>query len=134
MRNTRGLTLIELTLVMVILGVLAAMVVPRLAGRTEQAKVSRARADIAAVGLALDLYELDLGQYPEDENLEALLQAPSDGGDRWRGPYLRRGKIPLDPWGHPYSYKKVPSGGQDYQLNSMGPDGKPGNDDITNAD
>ena len=128
-----GFTLIELMLVIVIIGVLAAMVVPRLAGRTEQAKVARAKADIAAIGLALDLYELDMGQYPSDNNLDALVNKPSDGGDRWKGPYLKKG-IPKDPWGQPYTYKKEQSGGRDYQLSSSGPDGKPGGDDITNAD
>ena len=133
LRNFVGFTLIELMLVIVIIGVLAAMVVPRLAGRTEQAKIARTKADIAAIGLALDLYELDLGQYPSDNNLDALVNKPSDGGDHWKGPYLKKG-IPKDPWGQPYTYKREQSGGRDYQLSSYGPDGKPGSDDITNAD
>ena len=123
-------------LVIVIIGVLAAMVVPRLAGRTEQARIARAKADIAAISLALDLYELDTGSYPESGQLEVLLQSDPPSGveaSRWHGPYLKRGKV-QDPWGRPYTYVKESSGGHDYKLSSLGPDGKPSDDDITNAE
>ena len=130
-------TLVELMLVVIIIGVLAAMVVPRLAGRSEQAKIARSKADIAAIGLALDLYELDAGQYPN--SLEELIAnaAPSGLSDeakaKWNGPYLKKG-LPKDAWGRPYSYKKESQHNQDFDLSSLGPDGQPGNDDVANWD
>jgi len=128
-----GFTLVELMLVVIIIGILVAMVMPRLAGRTEQAREAAARADIEVnIGSALDLYELDNGVYPK--NLDALRTDPgkSDAAG-WRGPYLK--KKPLDPWGNPYVYKLESSHGMDYDLYSCGRDGvEGGEDDITNWD
>jgi general secretion pathway protein G len=122
-------------LVVVIISVLAAMVVPRLAGRTEQAKIARAKSDLAAVGLALDLYELDLGRYPGSLEELTAHEAPSELTDeakeKWNGPYLKKG-LPKDPWGRAYEYKKESQHHLDYDLSSLGADGQPGNDDITN--
>lgn len=130
MFRKRGFTLIELMLVVIILGVLVAMVVPRLTGRSEEARQSVARADIDAnISLALDLYELDNGAYPQ--NLEALLTKPGSAVN-WRGPYLK--KKPLDPWGNPYQYKFPGQHNRDsYDLYSLGRDAKEGGgDDVTN--
>ena len=137
LKSLRAFTLVELMLVVVIIGVLAAMVVPRLAGRTEQAKRARAASDLAAIGLALDLYELDAGQYPS--TLEELVakDAPSslsqEAKAKWNGPYLKKG-LPKDPWGRAYVYSRESQHSQDYDLYSAGPDGQPGHDDVTNWD
>lgn len=127
-RKNKGFTLVELMLVVIIIGILVAMVVPRLVGRTEQARVAAARADIEAnIGSALDLYELDNGAYPK--NLEALLVKPADEPN-WKGPYLR--KMSKDPWGNRYVYKCPGTHNVDYDLYSYGKNGaEGGGDDIT---
>jgi general secretion pathway protein G len=119
-------------LVLVIIGTLAAIVVPKLAGRSEQARVTAAHSQIAAFGTALDAFEVDNGYYPKGKDgLNDLLQAPRDL-QSWKGPYLKS-EIPLDPWGNAYLYecpgKNTPTG---YDLSSAGPDARAGNeDDIT---
>ncbi len=132
--DLKGFTLIELILVVTIIGVLAAMVVPRFVGRSEQAKKARAKADTASIGTALDLYELDMGQYPA--SLEDLAKREAPAGvesDQWNGPYLKKG-LPKDPWGRTYIYSAESQHSQDFDLYSLGPDGQPGNDDIANWD
>jgi general secretion pathway protein G len=132
--SRRAFTLVELLLVLVILGVLAALVLPKFTGRTEQARVTAAQTQIATFGTALDAYEVDTGSYPRGSNgLVALVAQPSDVTN-WRGPYLKS-DIPLDPWGHPYLYefpgRQNPSG---YDLRSTGPDGQDGTADaVTNG-
>ncbi|MFA5005398.1 MAG: type II secretion system major pseudopilin GspG [Candidatus Omnitrophota bacterium] len=123
----KAFTLIELMLVVIIIGVLSAMVVPKLAGRSEQARTQAAKTDInSSIPLAVDLYEMDIGSYPE--SLDNLRTRPGAGAENWRGPYLK--KKPLDPWGREYIYKFPGEHNQDsYDLSSAGNDGKPGTDD-----
>jgi len=129
-RSKKGFTLVELMLVVVILGILVAMVVPRLAGRSEQARKAAAKTDIEAnISLALDMYELDNGAYPE--SLDALINKPSSEAEKWNGPYLK--KKPIDPWGREYMYKSPGTHNKDYDLYSLGADGtEGGGDDVTN--
>jgi general secretion pathway protein G len=125
-----GFTLIELLLVMVILGILAAIVVPRFGGRTEQAKQAAARTQIDTFGTALDAFEVDNGYYPKGKNgLQDLIVQPRNANN-WKGPYLKGDAVPIDPWGNAYIYecpgRHNPSG---YDLMSMGADGRVGGDD-----
>ncbi len=123
-----GFTLIELMLVVIIIGILVAMVMPRLVGRSEEARVSAARADInASIPLALDLFEMDNGRYPTtEEGLGALRSKPANLAN-WKGPYLK--KEPRDPWGSAYLYRVPPVKAEDYDLYSAGPNGVPDDDD-----
>jgi general secretion pathway protein G len=121
-------TLIEMLLVVVIIGVLAGMVIPMLSGRSQEARVTRAKADISGnLSVALDLFEQDCGRYPTDsEGLSALEENPNVAG--WKGPYLKT-KLKPDPWGNPYTYSVDPENSGRYLLRSSGPDGQVGNDD-----
>ena len=124
LRWQRAFTLIELLLVLVILGILAAIVVPKFSGRTEQARQTAAQAQIATFGTALDAFEVDNGFYPKGKNgLNDLVVQPRDA-QGWKGPYLK-GEIPLDPWGHAYLYR-TPGQTGPYDVSSMGPEGREG--------
>lgn len=127
----RAFTLIELLLVMVILAILAAVVVPKFTGRTEQARTTRAIADIATLKGALSQYEIDNGHYPSESEggLRALVEKPGDLAT-WKHSYID--KLPADPWTHDFIYRQPGNGGKDYDLLSGGPDGhEGGGDDIT---
>jgi general secretion pathway protein G len=127
-----GFTLVELMLVVIIIGVLVAMVMPRLTGRSEEARVGVAKADIDLnIATALKLYELDNGAFPSsDEGLDALLSAPSSAKN-WKGPYLE--KKPIDPWGNQYKYRYPGTHRTyDYDLYSLGRDGMESVDDVVN--
>lgn len=131
-QDQRGFTLIEIMIVVIIIGLLAGLVGPRLFGKLTQAKQKSAKAQIELFGTALDAFRLDVGRYPTtEEGLKALREKPS-GLDAWKGPYLPK-EIPLDPWGKPYLYKSPGEHGE-YDLFSYGLDGVEGgegeNEDV----
>ena len=131
---TRGFTLLELLVVMVIIGLLAGFVAPRYFAQVGKSQVKVAKAQIDALDKALDSYRLDVGHYPTtEEGLQALVVAPSNE-PAWAGPYLKKG-VPNDPWGRPYVYAQ-PGAHSDFDLLSYGKDGRPGGTgedaDITN--
>ena len=131
LRAQQGFTLIEVLVVVIILGVLASLVVPRLAGRTEEARITAAQADIeGGLSLAVDMFEADNGKYPE--KLDDLVSAPASSRN-WKGPYLKKG-LPRDPWGQEYVYRfPGVENRMLYDLFSLGPDGESGtSDDIVN--
>jgi len=129
-RMEKGFTLIELMVVIVILGILAGLVLPRFMGRTEEARRTKARIQIENLEGALKLYKLDSGTYPTTEQgLDALVQKPTTGviPKNWRdGGYLEKGKVPLDPWSNPYVYLSPGAKNKDYDLKSLGADGEEG--------
>nr|WP_218649017.1 type II secretion system major pseudopilin GspG [Pseudomonas taiwanensis] len=129
-RSQSGFTLIEIMVVVVILGILAALVVPQVMNRPDQAKVTVAKGDIKAIGAALDMYKLDNFAYPStQQGLEALVSRPSGNPPpkNWnKDGYLK--KLPIDPWGNPYQYLSPGSKGT-YDLYSLGADGKEGGSD-----
>lgn len=125
----RAFTLVEMLLVITIIGILAALVIPKMVGRSEQARQAAARADISSIKTALDAYEVDNGGYPK--SLQDLIQQPNNAKN-WHGPYLDN--LPVDPWSNPYVYvfpgRHNPNG---FDLSSVGPDGKAGTqDDVGN--
>lgn len=124
LRAQRGFTLVELLLVLVILGILAAIVIPKFSGRTEQAKEQAAVTQISIFKTALNSFEVDNGYFPKGKNgLQDLIVKPRDA-QNWRGPYLETDRIPLDPWGSEYIYecpgRHNPTS---YDLSSSGPPG-----------
>jgi general secretion pathway protein G len=139
--GNQGFTLIELMVVLVILGVLAGLIVPRIMGRPEEARRMKAKIQIHSLETALQLYKLDNGNYPNTEQgLQSLVEAPAAGdlAKSWReGGYLEKGKVPKDPWGNDYIFLSPGTRG-DFDLISYGPDGVAGgdgkNEDINNWD
>lgn len=143
MRNaagTAGFTLVEILLVVVIISILAALVVPRFVGRSKEAQQAAAKVQIVNFGTALDMFELDTGNYPTTEQgIEALTKEPTlppvPQPGQWKGPYLK-GSVRKDPWANPYVYASPGVHNPDfYDLASYGPDGQEGGgDDIANWD
>lgn len=134
--SEKGFTLIELLVVLIIIGILAGYIGPKIMGRPEEAKRTKAAMQIKGLETALQLYKLDNGSYPSTEQgLEALVEPPESGKlpPKWRqGGYLEKSKVPLDPWGNSFVYLS-PGIHSDFDLISYGADGESGGDD-TDAD
>jgi general secretion pathway protein G len=128
----RGFTLLELLVVMVILGLLAGYVAPKYFAQVGKSETKAARAQIEALEKSFDMYRLDTGHYPSTEQgLQALVVRPPNE-PKWNGPYLKKA-VPMDPWGRPYMYKFPSEHGIDYDIVSLGKDGRPGGE-ADNAD
>ena len=132
-KSEGGFTLIELLVVIAIIGILAAYIAPRFIGRTEDAKINAAKAQIRSFETGLKLFKLDTGFYPSsDQGLDALVSKPSAGRvpERYkRGGYLESSKVPNDPWGNPYLFESPGSHGLDYEIRSLGADGLDGGEE-----
>lgn len=119
-----GYTLAEMMVVLVIIALIVAIVGPRIFGQVGKAKAKVARVQVENLASAVEYFYLDMGHYPStSEGLQALVQAPADSED-WQGPYLRKGKVPMDPWNHPYQYTREANGR--FSITSLGQDNKPG--------
>ena len=130
----QGFTLIEIMLVVVIIGILAAVIGPKLSGKTNTARIKATRSSIESLKTTLGLFEMHAGRFPTtDEGLDSLLDKPADlNDDEWEGPYLK--EWPKDSWGEDFIYRSPGEVNSDFDLISMGPDKKEGtDDDITNA-
>lgn len=127
-----GLTLIEMIVVLAIIALVAALIVPSVIGRPDQARVTVAQADLKSIGAALKMYRLDNGGYPTTEQgLAALVTRPAAGpaaASYAADAYLAQ--MPSDPWGHPYVYRSPGASGAGFDLLSLGHDGKPGGEGI----
>lgn len=122
--NNRGFSLIEIMIVMIIIGLLASLVGPKMFGQLGKAKQKTAKAQIEMLMASLDAYRLDVGRYPsQQEGLEALVRNP--GVNDWAGPYLAKGTVPDDPWKHPYVYENPGQHGE-VAISSLGNDNKAG--------
>jgi general secretion pathway protein G len=124
-RKQSGFTLLELLVVLGIIAMLAGLVGPQVMKHMGESKVKAAKVQIEDLAQTLDMYKLDVGSYPTSEQgLNALIESP-DGAQRWNGPYLRKSKVPLDPWQHEYKYTSPGEHGK-FDVSSMGADGKEG--------
>ena len=133
-----GYTLVEMLVVLTIISLILGLVGPRVLAYLGNSRVKAARLQIENFGSALDLFFLDTGRYPSAiEGLDALVQRPT-GADVWNGPYVKGGRVPLDPWGHPYQYKATVDHNPPYEIVSLGSDGREGGTgtaaDISNVD
>lgn len=132
-RNQRGFTLIEMLVVLVIIGLLAGLIGPRLFGQADKSKVQTAGVQIKMLKGALQTLQLDMGRFPTaQEGLALLIHPPSDAAlrARWHGPYLDDPTVPKDPWGNPYHYRRPGPQGMPFALFSYGADGEPGGTGI----
>jgi len=136
-RRSRGMTLIEILVVLVLIAVVMGIVGGNFLGKGEKAKADAAKIEIGQIAQSLDLYKLEVGRYPTtQEGLQALISAPA-GTTNWNGPYWKKSSVPKDPWGNEYKYS-APGQAGPYDITSLGADGKEGgegvNKDITNRE
>jgi general secretion pathway protein G len=132
----RGMTLIEILVVLVLIGIVLGIVGGNFIGKGEKAKADAAKIEIGQISQTLDLYKLEVGRYPtSQEGLQALISAPA-GAANWNGPYWKKSAVPKDPWGNEYRYASPGSKGA-YEIVSLGADGKEGGEgpdkDISSA-
>jgi general secretion pathway protein G len=119
--RSRGFTLLELLVVILIIGLLVGIVAPRLLGQVSKSEVTAARAQLDAIDKAVQAFRMDTGHFPSSaQGLRALVSAPPDEA-KWRGPYMQS-ELPPDPWGSPYQYRLPGTNGRDYDLYSLGRD------------
>jgi general secretion pathway protein G len=133
-----GMTLMEILVVLVLLGIVMSIVAGNFIGRGEKAKADAARIQIQEISQALDLFKLEVGRYPtQSEGLQALIAAPS-GTNRWNGPYWKQNQVPKDPWQNEYKYMVPGKNNAPYEVISLGADGREGGEgvdkDISSAD
>jgi general secretion pathway protein G len=133
----RGMTLIEILVVLVLIGVVLGIVGGNFIGKGEKAKADAAKIEIGQIAQTLDLYKLETGRYPStQEGLQALVSAPA-GVNNWNGPYWKKPVVPKDPWGNDYRYNSPGANNAPYEILSYGADGREGgegpNKDITSA-
>src|SRR5262245_13282415 len=127
MNRRSGFTLVEIMVVLAIIGVLLSIALPRLTGRTEEARLQAARLQVENVAMAVDAFSFDCARFPTaQEGFSALRESPGDAG--WKGPYLKRA-LPKDPWNSAYVYAIPPARATDYDVFSPGPAHQPGTDD-----
>jgi general secretion pathway protein G len=136
-RRNRGMTLIEILVVLVLIGVVLGVVGGNFIGKGEKAKADAAKIEIGQIGQTLDLYKLEVGRYPStQEGLQALISAPP-GVSNWNGPYWKKTTTPKDPWGNDYRYAAPGQNNAPYEISSYGADGREGgegaNKDITSS-
>lgn len=128
-RGERGLSLIEVMVVLAIIGLVAVIATPQIIGYLDRAKVDTAKIQVKSLSSTLDLYRMDVGRYPtEQEGLQALMTAPA-GAEAWRGPYLKTAASLVDPWGRPYAYRPGQNGGLGAVV-SYGADGVEGGEGL----
>ncbi|MBN2308080.1 MAG: type II secretion system major pseudopilin GspG [Candidatus Hydrogenedentes bacterium] len=130
-RRNRGFTMLELMVVLIIIALLATAITPYVVGRSDEAKQTKAKADVAMIESLLDQYYLDMGRYPStEEGLRVLFYEPDEDVDKWKGPYSKK-PIPPDPWDNPYYYECPGTHtSQPYEVASFGRDGQEGGVDY----